>query len=175
MSDEAFRWVITAAVILSALCFLVMGIAAIVIMEVVSKLRAKIEATLGRANPILETVKRLADENSPKISDIATSAKLIAANAKDVSIVAKDQAHRWGEVGRDLADRTKAQVARVDSAVDETVDNVQHAGERVKGAVMKPVREASGILSGIRAGVSAYVQGRRPSVDHATQDEEMFI
>jgi F0F1-type ATP synthase membrane subunit b/b' len=175
MSDEAFRWVITAAVILSALCFLVMGIAAIVIMEVVSKLRAKIEATLARANPILETVKRLADENAPKISDIATSAKLIAANAKDVSIVAKDQAHRWGEVGRDLADRTKAQVARVDSAVDETVDHVQHAGEHVKGAVMKPVREASGILSGIRAGVSAYVQGRRPSVDHATQDEEMFI
>jgi F0F1-type ATP synthase membrane subunit b/b' len=175
MSDEAFRWVITAAVILSALCFLVMGIAAIVIMRVVSKLRAKIEATLARANPILETVKRLADENSQKISDIATSAKLIAANAKDVSIVAKDQAHRWGEVGRDLADRTKAQVARVDSAVDETVDHVQHAGEHVKGAVMKPVREASGILSGIRAGVSAYVQGRRPSVDHATQDEEMFI
>jgi methyl-accepting chemotaxis protein len=144
-------------------------------MGVISKLRAKIEATLGRANPILDTVKRLGEENAPKISDIATSAKQIAANAKDVSGVAKDQAHRWAEVGRDLADRTKAQVARVDSAVDETVEQVQHAGANVKGAVMKPVREANGILSGIRAGVSAYVQGRRPSVDHVTQDEEMFI
>ncbi|HWD99545.1 MAG TPA: hypothetical protein VG345_10925, partial [Bryobacteraceae bacterium] len=99
----------------------------------------------------------------------------IAANAKDVSVVAKDQAHRWAEVGRDMADRTKAQIARVDSAVDETVEHVQHAGANVKDAVLKPVREANGILSGIRAGVSAYVQGRRPSVDHATQDEEMFI
>jgi F0F1-type ATP synthase membrane subunit b/b' len=175
MSDDAFRWVITAAVILSALCFLVMGIAAIVIMGVVSKLRAKIEATLGRANPILDTVKRLGEENAPKISDIATNARQIAANAKDVSVVARDQAHRWAEVGRDLADRSKAQIARVDSAVDETVEHVQHAGANVKDAVLKPVREANGILSGIRAGLSAYVQGRRPSVDHATQDEEMFI
>jgi methyl-accepting chemotaxis protein len=175
MSDDAFRWVITAAVILSALCFLIMGIAALVVMRVISKLRAKVEATLSRAQPIIDTVKRVSEENAPKISDIATSAKQIAANAKDVSVVAKDQAHRWAEVGRDLADRTKAQVARVDTAVDETVDQVQHVGANVKEAVMKPVREANGILSGIAAGVSAYVQGRRPSVDHVTQDEEMFI
>src|SRR5215475_5195589 len=121
MSDDAFRWVITAAVILSALCFLIMGIAALVVMRVVGKLRVKVEATLSRAQPIIETVKRVSDENAPKISDIATSAKQIAANAKDISVVAKDQAHRWGDVGRDLADRTKAQVARVDTAVDETV------------------------------------------------------
>jgi hypothetical protein len=55
------------------------------------------------------------------------------------------------------------------------VHNVQTAGENLKQAVMKPVREANGVLAGIRAGLSAYVQGRRPSVDHATQDEEMFI
>jgi hypothetical protein len=175
MSDDAFRWVIAAAVILSALCFLVMGIAAIVLMRVVAKLRVKVEAMLGRAQPIIDTVKRLADENAPKVSDIATSAKSIAANATDVSVVAKDQAHRWAEVGRDLADRTKAQIARVDTAVDETVEQVQHVGTNVKQAVMKPVREANGILSGLKAGISAYVGGRRPSVDHATQDEEMFI
>jgi methyl-accepting chemotaxis protein len=175
MSDDAFRWVITAAVILSALCFLIMGIAALVVMRVVSKLRVKVEAMLSRAQPIIDTVKRVSDENAPKISDIATSAKQIAANAKDVSGVAKEQAHRWAEVGRDMADRTKAQVARVDTAVDETVDQVHNVGANVKEAVLKPVREANGILSGIRAGVSAYVQGRRPSVDHATQDEEMFI
>jgi F0F1-type ATP synthase membrane subunit b/b' len=175
MSDDAFRWVITAAVILSALSFLVMGGVAIALFGVVSKLRAKVEATLKRAEPLIDTAKRLSEENAPKISDIATSAKQIAANAKDISNVAKDQAHRWAEVGRDLADRTRAQAARVDSAVDETVHQVQHVGSNVKEAVLKPVREANGILSGVRAGISAYVQGRRPSVDHATQDEEMFI
>jgi methyl-accepting chemotaxis protein len=175
MSDDTFRWVITAAVILSALCFLIMGVVAIALFGVVAKLRKKIEATMLRVDPIIDTVRNLMQENAPKVSDIATSAKQIAVNAKDISGVARDQAHRWAEVGRDLADRTRARVARVDTTVDETVHNVQTAGENLKQAVMKPVREANGVLAGIRAGLSAYVQGRRPSVDHATQDEEMFI
>jgi len=38
------------------------------------------------------------------------------------------------------------------------------------------VREVNGLAAGISAAVSALVHGsRRPSVDHATQDEEMFI
>jgi len=32
-----------------------------------------------------------------------------------------------------------------------------------------------GIMQGIRAAVAVMAQGRRESVDHATQDEEMFI
>jgi len=89
--------------------------------------------------------------------------------------VAKDQAHRFAEVGRDIADRTKAQVARVDAAVDETVENVQHAGENVKAAVLKPMREAGAVAAGLKAAFATYTQGKRPTVDHTTQDEEMFI
>jgi len=90
-------------------------------------------------------------------------------------VVAKDQAHRFAEVGRDLADRAKAQIARVDAVVDDTVEQVHHAGENVKAFVMKPVREASAVLAGVKAAVSTLVEGRRPTVDHITQDEEMFI
>jgi hypothetical protein len=89
--------------------------------------------------------------------------------------VAKDQAHRFAEVGRDIADRTKAQVARVDAVVDDTVDKVHQAGDNVKAAVSKPVREAGAVLAGVKAAVSTLATGRRPTVDHITQDEEMFI
>jgi hypothetical protein len=41
--------------------------------------------------------------------------------------------------------------------------------------VSKPVREASAVLAGVRAAVSTLANGRRPTVDHITQDEEMFI
>jgi hypothetical protein len=52
---------------------------------------------------------------------------------------------------------------------------VQHVGNNIKSAAMKPVREASGVIAGVKAAVSTYAQGRRASVDHVTQDEEMFI
>ncbi len=175
MSEETFRWVITGAVGIATLCIIVMAAVAFVLYRVIAKVQAKVDSVITRVEPIIDTVKRVADENAPKFSDIASRGKEIAANAKDVSDVARDQAHRFAEVGRDIADRTKAQVARVDAAMDETVDQVHHAGDNVKAAVMKPVREANGVLAGIKAAVSTYTNGRRPTVDHITQDEEMFI
>jgi hypothetical protein len=41
--------------------------------------------------------------------------------------------------------------------------------------VLRPVREFNGLFSGIKTAVSVYTTGRKASVDHATQDEEMFI
>jgi methyl-accepting chemotaxis protein len=175
MPEETFRWVITGAVAIATLCILVMAGILIAIYRVAANVRTRMDGVTTRVEPILDTVRRLADENAPKVSDIASRAQEIAANAKDISDVAKDQAHRFAEVGRDIADRAKVQVARVDAAVDDTVDKVHHAGENGKSAVMKPVREAGGVFAGIKAAVSAYGQARRPSIDHIAQDEEMFI
>jgi methyl-accepting chemotaxis protein len=146
-----------------------------VLYRVVSRVQARVDGIMTRVEPIIDTAKKLAEENAPKISSIATSAVGMASNAKDISDVAKEQAHRFAEVGRDLADRTKAQIARVDAAVDETVDNVQHVGENVKTVVMRPVKEASAVLAGVKAAVASVTNGRRPTMDHITQDEEMFI
>jgi methyl-accepting chemotaxis protein len=175
MSEETFRWVITGGVAISTLCILIMAVVAFVVYRVISALKLKVDGVLKRAEPIIDKVQQIAADAAPKLSVIGTRATEIAANAKDISDVAKDQAHRWADVGRDLADRTKVQVARVDAAVDETVDQVHHAGDNVKAAVLKPVREASGVLAGIRAAILTYANGGRPSIDHITQDEEMFI
>ena len=80
-----------------------------------------------------------------------------------------------GELLKDVSDRAKAQVARIDGAVEQTVGTVQHAGESAIETVLKPVREVNGVLAGIKTAISVYSHGRRQSVDHATQDEEMFI
>jgi hypothetical protein len=175
MSDDTFRWVIAGAVGIATLCIFIMAMVSIALYRVFSKVETKIEGLTTRVEPILETVQRLAAVNAPKVTEIASRARDIAANAKDISDVATDQAHRFAEVGRDIADRAKVQVARVDAAVDDTVDQVHHAGENVKAAVLRPVREAEGVFAGIKAAVTTYGQARRPSVEQITQDEEMFI
>jgi methyl-accepting chemotaxis protein len=175
MPEDTFRWVITGGVAIAALCILIMAIAVVAIYKVVSRVQVRVDDVVRRVTPMVDTARRIADENAPKISRITSSAVAIAANAEDISEVARDQAHRFAEVGRDIADRTKAQVARVDAAVDETVENVQHAGENVKAAVLKPVREASAVAAGLKAAFATFAQGKRPTVDHITQDEEMFI
>jgi hypothetical protein len=175
MSEDTFRWVITGAVGISTICILAMAVTLVVIYTVVSKLQVKALDVTDRFVPIIDRVRQLTNENAPKFSDIASDTREIVHNAKEIAVVATDQAHRFAEVGRDVADRAKVQVARVDAALDETVDQAQHVGTNIKAAALKPVREASGVIAGVKAAVSTLAQGRRTSIDHITQDEEMFI
>jgi methyl-accepting chemotaxis protein len=175
MPEDIFRWAITGGVAIATLCILVMTIVAVLMYRAVSKAQKRVTELSEQAEPIIETVKKLASENAPKITTITSNVVTISEDAKDVSGVARDQAHRFAEVGRDIADRAKAQIARVDAVVDDTVAQVHHAGHAMKTAVNKPVKEATAVIAGVKAAVSSLVESKRPSVDHLTQDEEMFI
>jgi hypothetical protein len=175
MPEDTFRLAVTGGVAIATLCILTLAVVAILLYRVVSKVQARMEDVTARVEPIIDIVRKLADENAPKLTILTSNVVDISANAKDVSTMAKDQAHRFAEVGRDLTDRAKAQIARVDAVMDDTVEQVHQAGDNMKAAVMKPVREASAVMAGVRAAVTTLVDGRRPTVDHITQDEEMFI
>jgi predicted phage tail protein len=175
MPEDTFRWVVTGGVGIATLCIVVMAVVAILIYRVASKVQALVDRLTERVEPIIDTAKKVAEDAAPKIASVTGNVVEISANAKDISGVAKDQAHRFAEIGRDIADRTKAQIARVDAVVDDTVEQVHQAGDNVKAAVMKPVREASAVMAGVKAAMTILVDGKRPTVDHLTQDEEMFI
>jgi len=168
MSDDTFRLVIAGGVGLAVLCFLALTITLIILLKTVNRLKEKVEPLADKTGPILDIVRSGASELMPRIM-------MVSADAVEISKNAREQVNRVGELLTDFSIRAKAQVARIDGAVEQTVGNVQHAGESVKDAVLKPVREVNGLLSGIKTAISVYSHGRRQSVDHATQDEEMFI
>lgn len=168
MSDDLFRLVITVGVGLAALCVMALTVMMFVLLQSVNRMKKKIDPLIEKAGPILEAVKTTAVELVPRVREIST-------DAVEISKSAREQVNRVGELLKDFSDRAMAQVARIDGAVEQTVGNVQLAGESVKGAVLKPVREVNGVLAGIKTAISVYSHGRRQSVDHATQDEEMFI
>jgi hypothetical protein len=168
MSDDTFRLVVAGGVVLAGVCFLVQTIVMMVLLRSVKEMREKIEPLADKTGPILEIVRSSAAELVPRIMEISSE-------AVEISKSAREQVNRVGELLKDFSDRAKAQVARIDGAVEQTVGNVQHAGESVTNAVLKPVREVNGVLAGIKTAISVYSKGSRQSVDHATQDEEMFI
>ena len=184
MTEETFRIVVTVGVGIALLGVILMTIAAMAMMKSLGKVRERVDDLSGRAAPILTTVdaltnsmRVLTEENSPRISEIVRNAREVSNDARDITVAAKEQVHRFAEVGHDIADRTQLRVAKLDAAVDNTIDRAQAATETVKMAVVKPIREVSGIAAGVKAAVStlAQAQGRRPNIAHATLDEEMFI
>ena len=100
----------------------------------------------------------------------------ITAETLVIAKAARQHAERIGELIDETSGRAKARIAQIDQTVGRTVEQVEHASEAVKSAVLKPVKEVNGIVAGVKAALNTYAQGgNRNSPEHATQDEEMFI
>jgi hypothetical protein len=169
MSDDVFRWVIAGAVILACFAFVVQATVVVLLYRVARNTQTKIMPLVARVDPILVTTRQILEENKPRVAEISVEAVEIAKTARL-------QADRISDLLADSAERAKARLAQIDRTVDETVEQVEQVGDAVKSAVLKPVKEVNGLMAGMKAAISTYAAGsRRPSVDHATQDEEMFI
>ncbi len=183
MSEDAFRWVVAAAVILACLAFIAQAAILFAVYRIAQRMQArmlplagraeavlaKTEPVLAKAEPILENARGILEDNRPRIAEMTGDAVAVAKTARQ-------QAEQWREVLDDAAERARVRISQIDEKVDETVQQVEQVGGAMKSAVTRPVRELNAVLAGIKAAVATYVQGgRRPSVDHATQDEEMFI
>jgi len=169
MPDDVFRWVIAIAVVLACVAFLVQAAIAIAIYRVAKRTQEKVVPMVDRAEPILDTARQILIENRPRITEISTE-------AVEMAKTARKQAAQISELLDDATGRARVRIAQIDEKVEGTVEQVEQVGDAVKSAVLKPVREVNAVLAGVKAAVVTYAQGgRRPSVDHATQDEEMFI
>lgn len=197
MPEDVFRIVITVAVALACLAFVVQAGVALALYRVASRMQtkvlpvldrldavvkettpvvAKVGPLVDRAGPILDATQsiltrtqKILEENQPRITEISTEA---AAMTKSV----RRQVDRVGELLGDAGAKAKDRLDQIDRSLDSTVEHLENAGDVMKRAMMRPVREVNGLAHGISAAVSTLVHGpRRSSVDHATQDEEMFI
>jgi uncharacterized protein YoxC len=168
MTEETFRWVVAGGVGLTAICALLAAVVSLVVAAGLKKMQVRVHSTLDRAEPMLDTARRVLDDTAPKFAAMST-------DAADVIRLSREQTQRISELVTDFSQRAKVQVARLDGTLEHSLEQVQVASDAVKDAVLRPVREFNGIFSGIKTAVVVYATGRRSSVDHATQDEEMFI
>jgi methyl-accepting chemotaxis protein len=169
MSEDVFRWMIAAGVALAAVAFAAQAVTSIAIYRVTRRMQNKVSHLADRSEPILDTTSKILEETRPRIQELSVEALEIARTAKV-------QVAQIAEIVKDTGELAKERISQIDHKVVETVDQMSEVGDVVKTVVTRPVREVNGILAGVRAAVTSFAHGgRRPSVDHATQDEEMFI
>src|SRR5438445_12443937 len=118
MSEDAFRWVIAIGVFLAVVAFLVQAIVIFAMYRVTKATQDKPMPIVEAVAPVLGTVRRFMDENAPKFSQMSTDMAAVLRSLHE-------QVNRLGEVVKEVSDRARAQVARIDGAVDETVEQVQ--------------------------------------------------
>ena len=197
MPEDLFRIVVTVAVALACVAFIAQAIVAIALYRVASRIQKKVfplvdqmQTVATDAGPVLQRIGPVIDKVGPAldsaakvlastqqiVDDARPRVAAITKEAVAISQSGREQIERIGELLNDAGEKARERLDQIDRSVDNTVEHLEHAGDAMKRAVLRPVREVNGFAAGISAAVSTLVHGsRKSSVDHATQDEEMFI
>lgn len=158
----------------------VTAVAVIIQMVVLLALYFSVKKTTTRVNaladkfeavgmPMLESARTLVVDSRPKIEG------MIESLSSSTQIV-RAQVERLDSTVTEVVDRTRLQVIRADQLVTRTMDRVEETTELVHHTVMSPMRQLSGLMTGVMAGLGNYVGGRKEQrTRRAVPQDEMFI
>ncbi len=123
----------------------------------------------ARIDPILSRLHMVVEEVGPQISSAAE-------NAAEITRLARAQTEKIDRVFTEAIDRLRMQVLRADQILTGAIEEIESAGTEFKASVLRPVRQATAFVKGIKAGLD-FLRGQRQSPERARaqQDEELFI
>jgi hypothetical protein len=145
-----FIAVTAAAVVLQACILAFMYLA-------MRKSSARLEALAvevkSKAVPTLETAQAMLTELRPRLT-------VIADNLMETTISVRSQVERVDATVSDAVDRARLQVIRADELLSRTLDRVEETSDMVHKTVVSPVRQFSGLIQGVTAGIEFLLGGR---------------
>ena len=139
-----------------------------------ARLEAVSEEVKTKALPTFDAAQSLLTELRPKL-------RVVADNMMETTTTVRSQVERVDATVNDALDRARLQVIRADEMLGRTLDRVEQTSDIVTRTVVSPVRQVSGIIRGVTAGVEFLLSNRarkngdgRGSRRPVPQDE-MFI
>jgi hypothetical protein len=168
MQSETAIILLGCAVALSSMSLLVHAIAAMGMYRSLRKLQADVAPLIPEAKAALVQAQATLSQTSADVREITEKAKLVL-DSVQVQVDGLDKAR--GEISTHL----KVQGERLELVLEDILGRTQEVVGVLHGTVLRPVREVTGMVAGVKAALQMMVTGRRPTVDRATHDEEMFI
>ena len=161
-------YTITAAVIVAAV--------AIVLQTVLlfAMYRAS-KAMKEQLTPLVEKLEPLSEQTRHVLEEVRQQAGEITTRAGEVLELGRRQLLRADEFLEETATRARAQMARAELVLDDTMGRFQDTVALLNRSILQPLKQLDGLTRGIRATLAVLLGERRTTVERATHDEEMFI
>ena len=155
-------------VALTAIAMVAQAIAVLGMVRVARQTQEKVNTFLPEAAKVLDSAQRAIDQTTKFLNDANT-------RTADILDSTKSQLTKLDVLLTDATARAQAQMDRVELVLDDAMSRTQQTVAVVQRGILSPIREVNGMLTGLRTAIMTLARGSRPTVDHATADEEMFI
>jgi hypothetical protein len=127
------------------------------------------EEIRAKALPMIERTHGLVQELHPKIN-------VITDNLVETSHIVRTKAQEIDSTVADVNQKTRAQAARVDDMVTSVLNTTAHVASTIQKGVQIPVREFSGLMNGLKAGLDVLVgRSKSASRNHEPRSHETTI
>jgi biopolymer transport protein ExbB/TolQ len=166
--DSALLIILTIFIGLTTIAMIAQAVALLGMTRVAKQSQEKLNNLLPEVARTLDAAQNAVTQTGKLVND---------ANARTVEILdlTKDQLTKVDDLLKDAITRAKVQMERAEMVLDDAMTRTQSTVAIVQRGVISPIREVHGVLTGIRTALLHLGRGNRPTVDHATSDEEMFI
>jgi len=140
------------------------------IRKTTGRVEALADQVTTKALPAIDTAQQMLVTLRPRIEDIVV-------NVEQSARMARGQIERMDATVSDIVDRTRLQVIRADELVNRTMDRVEETTDMVHRTVVSPIRQFSGLMQGLSAGLEFFLgRKRRQSRDGVgVPQDELFI
>lgn len=136
---------------------------------------AHIKSVMPKVESLLPKVEALVATSTTTVEMSHKQIHEITVKASDILDVTRVQLARIDSVLEDAASRAHVQLAHAEMVIDDTMSRAQETVSVVQGGIMVPLREIQGVAAGVRTAIRHLMRAGRPTPEHATADEEMFI
>lgn len=168
MQSETALVLLSIAVAVSSVSLLIQAIASWRVYQSVRKLQEDVSPLIPRAKAAIEQAETTFRQAATELHEAAELARGLMETVQ-VQVDGIDRARQ------ELAAQWRVQSERIDLVLEDILGRVQEVVGVLHGTVMRPVREVSGMVAGVKAALQTLLLARRPTVDRATHDDEMFI
>jgi uncharacterized protein HemX len=142
----------------------------VAIRKTTGRVEALADQVTTKALPAIDTAQQMLVTLRPRVEDIVV-------NVEQSARMARGQIERLDATVNDIVDRTRLQVIRADELVNRTMDRVEETTDMVHRTVVSPIRQLSGLMQGVSAGLEFFLgRKRRQSRDGmGVPQDELFI
>ncbi len=175
MDQQTLLILLTIFVGVAALAMLIQMGMLIGLFLVARKLQTTVTELMPQINGIIAVGKKTADVTLRTVESTEKHIAKIGATSDTILDITKRQVARIDEMLTDTTTRAKVQLERAEMVLDDSMGRAQETVSIIQRTILRPVREINGLVVGLRTSLAHLGRGSRPTVDHATADEEMFI
>jgi hypothetical protein len=175
MDEHTLLIFLTVFVALAALAMMIQAAMLVGLALTARKIQSIIAELMPQINSIIGVSKKTADVTLRTVEGAEKHIDKIGAASVAILDSTKQQVGKIDELLSDATTRAKVQLERAEMVLDDSMGRAHETVSIIQRSILRPVREINGVIVGLRTSLAYLGKGSRPTVDHATADEEMFI